>query len=269
MSITPDEISRIKRFEGSVDHLYLDITGHVTIGYGHLLQNQASAVALALLHKTDSNAATDAEKQTEWTTITAKSYGQRYAATYYDQFCKLSLQQADIDQLLTADLSDAERQISAHFAKYAEFPQAAKAGLVDMAFNLGATGLITGFPNFIAAVQKQDWATAADECNRPQLNANRNTEVKQLFLEAAKVAKATNPPVLPTPTPTPVPPLGTGSTGTIRITSNSVPGFEKTSAGYRSGSQYIVDMVSMSSNVTTAAIEAITAIADNYKKGKK
>ncbi len=286
MSITPDEISRVKRFESNITHLYLDTTGHVTIGYGHLLANINNTVALPFVHKSDGAAANTVEKQTEWTTIKSKHFGQPYPATYYDQFCTLILNQPDIDTLLTNDLAVFEHQLGSLFPNYPKFPQSAKAGLVDMIFNLGMGTLRSVFTNFVAAVNRQDWATAANQCNRPQVSPQRNTEVKQLFLQAIAPPKPT--PTHPSPTPTPTP--GTGSMRHVLDIANwptvgsedqytppisaqqpvSAPATAATLPNYilrnGLGSQSIVAIVAISSNVTTAAITAITAIACGNKK---
>ena len=303
MAITPDEISRIKRYEGNRNHFYLDTGGQVTVGYGHLVANINSSVSLNLIRKTDGLPATTVEKQTEWTTIKSKPSGKQYPATYYDQFCNLTLQQSDIDKFLTVDLNSTENQLSSKFTNYSQYPQTAKAGLVDMGFNLGVQGIFNSFPTFAAAVQRQDWTTAANECNRPGLDPHRNTEVKQLFLQAVHPAPThphptpTHPhptPTHPTPThPHPTPTTGTGSTGsTFHIAdvphwlhnfpenqhNQPVSSVQQTTPAISASAlpanltsnctelQSIVAIVALSSNVTTAAITAITAIASMNKK---
>lgn len=286
MSITPDEISRIKRFEGIINHFYLDIKGNVTIGYGHLVANINSSVLLDLIRKKDGLPATIVEKQTEWTTIKSKPFGKQFTADSYDQFCNLSLNQPDIDKLLANDLATTEHQLSANFTDYQHFPQSAKAGLIDMAFNLGIGTLMGKFSNFVASVKKQDWATAAIECNRTGIDPNRNIEVRQLFLQAVKPQ-----PTHPTP-PHPTP--STGSTGSMLNTFDvahwlkqfppsqfvqpsplpiqpptPVTPLETTLPQYMKSnyveSQSIVAIVAISANVTVAAITAITAITCKNK----
>jgi GH24 family phage-related lysozyme (muramidase) len=277
MSITPNEISRVKRYEGNTNFLYLDINGNPTIGYGHLVPDSVSAAALPFLLNAGNTAATPLQKQTEWTTIKSKPFGKTYPASYYSPFCTMHLQQSDIDNLLTSDLTSTEQQLSAFFSNYSQFPQPAKEGLVDMAYTQGVRGLSTGFPNFVAAVKILDWATAANECNRPQLAAARNLEVKNLFLSVAK-------PVTPTrPGPTGSQP-GSGSTGTthpplairpwldrIPVPSEPAPQRPETAQAAAAPPPHaircpadvhgIVAIVAMNSNISAAAITAITAIA--------
>lgn len=66
--------------------------------------------------------------------------------------------------------------------------------LFDMIFNLGATKIVASFPSFNKALKASDWKKAAAESNRPDVNAARNSYVKQLF-STVPVVK----PTIPTP----------------------------------------------------------------------
>ena len=69
-------------------------------------------------------------------------------------------------------------------------PTTVQQALIDMAYNLGTgqRGLAGGWPKFNQAIRNKDWAGAAAESNRPQLNDERNAYVRQL-LEAADAEK--------------------------------------------------------------------------------
>jgi GH24 family phage-related lysozyme (muramidase) len=189
MAIPQELIDMEKDFEGNIEHMYLDTGGNVTVGVGHLLASAGDAASLPFVHKSDGAAATDQEKQDEWTTMHGEDAGQ--VASYYDQFATLRLNQDDIDATLTDDLNAVEDSLRNTFANYDSFPQKAQEGLIDMAFNLGIGKLTSAFPNFVAAVQQQDWTTAADECHRTGISDDRNDAVKQLFLDAANAAPNT------------------------------------------------------------------------------
>lgn len=49
---------------------------------------------------------------------------------------------------------------------------------------LGTNGVVAKFPKFTQAIKAKDWATAAKESNRPQVNSHRNQTVKA-WLETA------------------------------------------------------------------------------------
>ncbi len=61
--------------------------------------------------------------------------------------------------------------------------------LFDMIFNPGATKIVASFPNFNKALKASDWKKAVTESNRPDVNAARNSYVKQLFNTVLVVAK--------------------------------------------------------------------------------
>lgn len=182
--VTEDVIARTKKFEESIAHMYLDPNGFVTIGVGHLLADADAAVPLGLVKKMGGGAASDAEKKQEWETIHEKEAG--YKASYYDKFANLKLPEEAINALLKSDLADVEKQLRTEFPDYDSYPQKAKAGLLDLGFNVGVKKLATGFPNFVKAVKAKDWKTAAKESHRMSpVPEKRNEEIKKLFEEAA------------------------------------------------------------------------------------
>ena len=72
------------------------------------------------------------------------------------------------------------------FSGYDSYPQPAKEAIVDMAYNIGPEHLPAKFPKFVAAVEKKEWLSAAQESRRnpKQVGKKRNRAVKAL-LEAA------------------------------------------------------------------------------------
>jgi len=50
--------------------------------------------------------------------------------------------------------------------------------MLDMAFNLGTSGLKNTWPRLNAAIDAENWAQAALECNRPQVNPTRNATLR-------------------------------------------------------------------------------------------
>ncbi len=56
--------------------------------------------------------------------------------------------------------------------------------LLDMIYNLGASGLFKGFPHLVAAVEAGAWAQAAERCIRRGPGAARNAWTRQQFLSA-------------------------------------------------------------------------------------
>lgn len=62
-----------------------------------------------------------------------------------------------------------------------QLPKNVQLALFDMIFNLGATKIVSSFPNFNKALKAGDWKKAANESNRPDVSAARNQYVKQLL----------------------------------------------------------------------------------------
>jgi len=95
------------------------------------------------------------------------------------------LPDAEIDALLDRRIAEFEAGLRHDFDGFDSYPERARLGLLDMAFNLGNNGLVTKFPSFTAAARAGDWAKCAAECRRNGISATRNEEVKKLFEDEA------------------------------------------------------------------------------------
>ncbi len=76
-------------------------------------------------------------------------------------------------------------QLRRSYPKYDSYPDGAQLAMLDMAFNLGVGALKKKWPKLNEAIDKLDWAAAAERCERPDANAIRNVSVKALFKRAA------------------------------------------------------------------------------------
>jgi GH24 family phage-related lysozyme (muramidase) len=74
-----------------------------------------------------------------------------------------------------------------------QFPLAVQMALFDLIFNLGPNRLVNVFVRLDVAIRAEDWAQAAAESNRPQVQPDRNLYVRQLFLTAAGATVACVP----------------------------------------------------------------------------
>ena len=72
------------------------------------------------------------------------------------------LSQAAIDQILTDDINDAVTECERAIIGFSGFPPTVQEALVNMAFNLGITGLLR-FTNTLAYLEDHKWLAAADE----------------------------------------------------------------------------------------------------------
>lgn len=179
--MTPDQLTELARsleaVEGRVPHMYLD-TGNppwVTCGVGHRLATVGEALALPFT--------SPLSVAQDFARVSAAPRGMRESA--YAALCVSRLEDDAIDALLAADVQRKLLEIRARFPQFDSWPDSAQLAFADMAFNLGVGGIEHKFPRFTAAVDRCDWATAALECKRPQLAAERNERTADLFRSAA------------------------------------------------------------------------------------
>jgi GH24 family phage-related lysozyme (muramidase) len=175
-------LQRIKRFEGSIPHMYLDTEGHVTVGVGRLLPNTDTAARLAFVRKEDGKTATDKEKRAEWNLIHALEKAKLPA--YYARSATLLLPEDEIDVLLKRNLRSSEGELRGIFTDYVQFSTSAKEALLDMIFNLGRPKFMK-YRKLIQAAKKNKWKVCAAESHRRGIQPERNHETRRLFESAA------------------------------------------------------------------------------------
>ena len=188
MSYLDDSLAHLEIFEGTVPWMYLDTKGFVTVGVGELLANAPKAETLAFADPNGEPSTQDAILN-EFNRVSALVPAK--VAAFYRSPTSPVLSHAAIDALLMNHLNFFDGQLAARFSNYADFPDPAKLGLLDMIYNLGQVGLFQHFPHFMAAVDKQDWLGAAANCHRAGPSQARNEWTRQQFLAAAAGAAPT------------------------------------------------------------------------------
>lgn len=184
MATWHDFNKEIKVSEGSIPHMYLDTVGEVTVGVGNMLPNVASAQKLAFVERKTQKAATQDQIKVEFESVSKLTKGLRAGA--YEKDTTLELPQSVIDTLLEQRIDGFKKELKLRFPNFDTYPMTVQFALLDMAFNLGTTGLVTKFPSFKKAIEAKDWATAAKECNRPQVSLSRNATVKKWLEDAVE-----------------------------------------------------------------------------------
>lgn len=177
-----DYMSKLKDFEGEFDFMYLDSTGHVTIGVGILLENAGAAknAGITFKNRKTNKAAIPAEIEADFNAVKAAPKGM--TESKYEKFTKL-VATGGLDARLKKELSQAKTDAKSFYPDFDKLPDAAQWALVDMAFNLGGAGL----KNFVKlkaalgkAVQsktKEDWEAAAAESKRNGIQSSRNDAI--------------------------------------------------------------------------------------------
>ncbi|MBL1259292.1 MAG: hypothetical protein COB33_002025 [Thiotrichaceae bacterium] len=198
-NIKSEVMKRIEQYEGRFNHLYLDTKGKVTVGIGHLVPNR-NAMATVMLYKLKNKvpfqAASLAEKQAEYDKTSKLPYGQRYGAGSFKSHTTLIMKDSDINAQRDKHVNSFYTELTNIYNKSNGYPddfdklhKNVQLALFDMIFNLGATKIVASFPSFNKALKASDWKKSATESNRPDVNAARNSYVKQLFNTVPVVAK--------------------------------------------------------------------------------
>lgn len=177
--------------EGVVRHMYLDTKGNVTVGKGHMIPNAPAARAFSFRYKdSHENAGQPAGAAAiERDYHRVKNSGlTNHNPSAFRPLTDLDLSVSDIDRLYEDDVKSTLAQLKAKgaFPDFNTYPPTAKLGLLDMAFNAGVGGLLTIFKNFTPAVRRRDWKLAAAESNRSDVSGERNSTVRQWFIQAAR-----------------------------------------------------------------------------------
>ena len=172
-------IDHFIQFEGNSPHFYLDGVHIVTIGIGCTISKSAS-IKLPFAVKNTNLRATSFEIAKDFDEISNKPAGQKLS--YYESFCKTYLPEQYILSLFDERLQQFLAQINARFPLLKDFPESAQLVFVDMAFNLGISGLCTKFPKFLNHFLDQDFKLAATECERNGIGKARNDWTKETLI---------------------------------------------------------------------------------------
>lgn len=170
--------------EGALNTMYVDTQGHVTVGIGHMLESAAAGYNLGFT-KTHHISRGHGDSEDVEETASHSDIDAAFNAAKTHTYSNVHLS----DQKMLADCVnrvEADRAaLRAEYSNFDHFPQSAKTALHDMAYNLGMGNLKSKFPNFNAAVNRQDWATAAAESHRVGIGDGRNKDTYDQFMNAA------------------------------------------------------------------------------------
>ena len=182
MDVRDSAIKRTAGFEAFVEHMYLDTKDKVTVGYGNMLAS-ASAATEVPFKKANGTAPTTQEIEADWTLIKSKEAGKK--ASFYKQFTKLAIAEADGRADLKGKLKSAAADLEKRFAELDTYPTDAQDALLDIMYNIGLTKFNqANWPKLFTAVKAKKWADAAANCIRPDVQQARNDAIVALFKSA-------------------------------------------------------------------------------------
>lgn len=184
--------SNMEKYEGKINHMYLDSKGFVTVGVGHLIKNLVSAQKLNFKNSNHVSASKD-EIKADYEAV--KKQPKNRLASFYKKIVKLKLSNSDINTLTNNHIASFERELKRIFPDFSTYPSEVRFALFDIIFNVGMTNLNNRWPSLKKAVKAKDWFAAAKESKRKApISAERNKYVKDLFEKAAASVKKTAKP---------------------------------------------------------------------------
>ena len=180
-------------FEKLITHMYLDSRGHVTIGVGHMIADEATAVGLhpnRILFQWQagkgSGPVTPADIRADYRNVKA------FAGTLAEDFkpaTRLKMSPANALALAKSDIAVRVNEVRANsgYKDFGTFPLDAQKAIADMVFTLGSP-VFLGYGAFKRAVRHRDWKTAAAESFRGGVHQRRNDRIVK-WLENAAAAE--------------------------------------------------------------------------------
>lgn len=164
--MTPELAARMNalndRFEGHVPWMYLDVKCLVTTGRGNLVDPVSAALPLPWTSRSGVPARQD-EIVAEWCRVKSRTDLAPRGGGHFGAITSLRLSHAAIDALCEEKLAAFEGALRGYFADYDSWAEAARVGVLSMAWALGPA-FPPAWPHFSAAARAGDWATAAREC---------------------------------------------------------------------------------------------------------
>lgn len=151
-----DYLAHFSKYEGLVNHLYLDTDNVVTIGVGCEVFDPLD---LKLVRFSDGLPAIRAEVFSDYNAVKALPAGK--SASFYASVCRLRMQTEDITALFYSRLAPF---LVVNSWLPAGAPDAAKLVMVDRAFIMGLDGVQSKFPKFTNAMKVGNWHAASQEC---------------------------------------------------------------------------------------------------------
>lgn len=171
----------ISRWEGCVEHLYLDSRGFCTIGLGFLVQSSEACRQLGLVDRLTLAPAHDIEKTNEYAKVVKLAPG--HPASWYSQATHLILPESDIHDLFRQKEATFLKGLIGLYPQYKSLPAPVQLALFDMAWNLGIQGL-SHFHHMHDAIIASDWNQTALQCHRSTCRDSRNQATADLFTSA-------------------------------------------------------------------------------------
>lgn len=164
--------------EGSITYMYMDTTGHVTVGIGTMLPNVQAAQAIPFISL--GYPASPAQIEAEYNRVV--SIGPGFGAEHYHRGATMGIGPDVAKSLAQSHVNDDRGYLQNMYSEFDSFPFSVKVALHDIIYTVGPTRLRDNFPNFNTAVNSKNWTEAANESHRRNVGDGRNRDTRRQLL---------------------------------------------------------------------------------------
>lgn len=172
--------------ENFVPHMYRDTGGNVTVGIGELLRTPSEAKQLTFTRRGTNIRASAQEIEMDFDNVKNARVSSKSVATVYLPFTRLEFTEPRAEQLALTRMRQFLSSLrGTYFPEFDTYPVLVKMGLLDLAYNAGASGARNSYKQFAAAMDRRNWKWAGvhQRTGRPVDRANI---VQAWFNQAAR-----------------------------------------------------------------------------------
>jgi len=173
----------VRKFEGNIPWMYLDIKGFVTAGCGTLIRALSDALKLGFLDADGNPSRPDAIAKDF---LRVRNMAKGRTAAYYKVDSSPCLPQTVIDQLISDKLDEFDRGLQMAIPELTSYPAGVHAALLLMTYAIGVAGFLK-YTILRSALLAHDWEVAAAESGIETKNKaynERNAYTAALFRQA-------------------------------------------------------------------------------------
>ena len=169
----------LKQWEGAVPWMYLDSCGNVTLWVGLMIPDAGAAIDYPL-KSNNQTPATAQEIENAWNQVHGMQEG--HLPAFYAYSGCLRIDPDDGDEIVLGRLDTLVDTLQKGISGFSGMRQSWQMALLDLAYNLGPSGLLKGYPQLLAAVEHGNGHLAAAQCHRNGISADRNSWCAEQFL---------------------------------------------------------------------------------------
>lgn len=188
----PDDkiLDFLEKSEDNVEYMYLDTKGNVTVGVGMMLPDEQAALHLPFRKKTPAGhyrPATEQDIRQAYRKVRQRPFGPRFGKKTFkpspaNGLDDVRITKAEGQQALRQRLPHDVQILRQKFKGFDTFPPTVRKALIDMLYNLGSGNFSRSkWPKLFEAIDARNWAEAARQSHRKDIQEDRNHHIDDLF----------------------------------------------------------------------------------------